>query len=282
MALLPTEKTWGKNNKEIKYLNRDFASLRQSLIDFTRTYYADTFNDIMKLGVGNLGRRAFNLSAMCKELDDYRIKNTYSRILQAKLDIELITNSVNGGRNVERFMDLDFIIDFIEKDSSIRPRYLIFQLTHVGRDIEDMLLQNTFTVDYLYKIYGDAFICKVISAAEGKKTAWKLDNLFDETTKIFIEKLENRFKNLEQKYNTKCIFFFGLGDVPLIEKHYRYYKSSPYFMEIIYNDVLYYTWLEMNQKLNLTISDQTGIPDEHPSSVSNKIISEILYKRLKS
>lgn len=244
--------------------------------------YADTFNDMMELGAGNLGRRAFNLSAMCKELDDYRIKNTYSRILQAKLDIGLITNSVNGGRNVERFMDLDFIIDFIEKDSSIRPRYLIFQLTHIGRDIEDMLLQNTFTVDYLYKIYGDAFIGKVISAAEGKKTAWKLDSLFDEATRIFIEKLENRFKNLEQKYNTKCIFFFGLGDVHLIEKHYQYYKSSPYFMEIIYNDVLYYTWLEMNQKLHLMISDQTGIPDDHPSSVSNKIISEMLYKRLKS
>jgi hypothetical protein len=52
-------------------------------------------------------------------------------------------------------------------------------------------------------------------------------------------------------------------------------------MEIIYNDVLYYTWLEMNQKLHLMISDQTGIPDDHPSSASNKIISEILYKRLK-
>jgi hypothetical protein len=52
MALLPTEKTWGKNNKEIKYLNRDFASLRQSLIDFTRTYYADTFNDFNEASPG--------------------------------------------------------------------------------------------------------------------------------------------------------------------------------------------------------------------------------------
>jgi hypothetical protein len=52
MALLPTEKTWGKNNKDIKYLNRDFASLRQSLIDFTRTYYADTFNDFNEASPG--------------------------------------------------------------------------------------------------------------------------------------------------------------------------------------------------------------------------------------
>lgn len=52
MALLPTEKTWGKNKKDIKYLNRDFASLRQALIEFTRTYYADTFNDFNEASPG--------------------------------------------------------------------------------------------------------------------------------------------------------------------------------------------------------------------------------------
>jgi hypothetical protein len=52
MALLPTEKNWGKNKKDIKYLNRDFASLRQALIEFTRTYYADTFNDFNEASPG--------------------------------------------------------------------------------------------------------------------------------------------------------------------------------------------------------------------------------------
>jgi hypothetical protein len=52
MALLPTEKTWGKNKKDIKYLNRDFASLRQALIEFTKTYYADTFNDFNEASPG--------------------------------------------------------------------------------------------------------------------------------------------------------------------------------------------------------------------------------------
>lgn len=52
MALLPTEKTWGKNKKDIKYLNRDFASIRQALIEFTRTYYSDTFNDFNEASPG--------------------------------------------------------------------------------------------------------------------------------------------------------------------------------------------------------------------------------------
>ena len=31
--------------KNIKYLNKDFNSFRNDLIEFTRTYYPDTFND---------------------------------------------------------------------------------------------------------------------------------------------------------------------------------------------------------------------------------------------
>lgn len=52
MALLPTEKNWGKNNRDVKYLNRDFTSLREALIEFTKTYYADTFNDFNSASPG--------------------------------------------------------------------------------------------------------------------------------------------------------------------------------------------------------------------------------------
>lgn len=52
MALLPTEKNWGKNNKDIKYLNRDFASLRDALVEFTKTYYSDTFSDFNEASPG--------------------------------------------------------------------------------------------------------------------------------------------------------------------------------------------------------------------------------------
>ena len=52
MALLPTEKNWGKNSKDIKYLNRDFASLRDALVEFTKTYYSDTFSDFNEASPG--------------------------------------------------------------------------------------------------------------------------------------------------------------------------------------------------------------------------------------
>ena len=31
--------------KDIKYLNKDFNTFRSSLLDFSKTYYPDTFND---------------------------------------------------------------------------------------------------------------------------------------------------------------------------------------------------------------------------------------------
>ena len=52
MALKPIDKSWATNKKDIKYLNRDFASLRQALIEFTKTYYSNTYNDFSEASPG--------------------------------------------------------------------------------------------------------------------------------------------------------------------------------------------------------------------------------------
>ena len=52
MALNPKDKSWISNKKDIKYLNRDFASLRQSLIEFTKTYFANTNSDFSDASPG--------------------------------------------------------------------------------------------------------------------------------------------------------------------------------------------------------------------------------------
>ena len=40
--------------KDIKYLNKDFNTFRESLIDFTQTYYPNTFNDFSEGSPGML------------------------------------------------------------------------------------------------------------------------------------------------------------------------------------------------------------------------------------
>ena len=38
-------KTFKSNKKDISYVNRDFSSLKQQLIDFTKKYYPQSYKD---------------------------------------------------------------------------------------------------------------------------------------------------------------------------------------------------------------------------------------------
>ena len=45
MAIQPLNKNWGTNNKNINYVGKDFGALKQNLIDFTKTYFPNTYSD---------------------------------------------------------------------------------------------------------------------------------------------------------------------------------------------------------------------------------------------
>lgn len=47
-------KTFAANTKDINYLNRDFASLRQQLIDFTKQYYPQSYKDFSESSPGQI------------------------------------------------------------------------------------------------------------------------------------------------------------------------------------------------------------------------------------
>lgn len=47
-----TQKSFAPNSKEIRYLNRDFSQLRESLINFAKTYYPTTYKDFSAAAPG--------------------------------------------------------------------------------------------------------------------------------------------------------------------------------------------------------------------------------------
>ena len=51
MALKPINKTWG-SNKSINYVGKDFATLKENLIDFTKTYFPNTYSDFNEASPG--------------------------------------------------------------------------------------------------------------------------------------------------------------------------------------------------------------------------------------
>ena len=52
MAVKPIIKNWGSDNKNFNYLNKDFASLREALIEFTKTYFPSTYSDFNEASPG--------------------------------------------------------------------------------------------------------------------------------------------------------------------------------------------------------------------------------------
>ena len=52
MALKPLDKNWGNNKKSISYIGKDFATLKQNLIEFTKTYFPNTYSDFNESSPG--------------------------------------------------------------------------------------------------------------------------------------------------------------------------------------------------------------------------------------
>ena len=51
MAIKPLKKSWG-SNKTINYVGKDFGQLKQNLIDFTKTYFPNTYSDFSEASPG--------------------------------------------------------------------------------------------------------------------------------------------------------------------------------------------------------------------------------------
>ena len=52
MAIVSSNKNFKNKGKDIKYLNKDFASFRQNLIEFSKTYFPRTYNDFNETSPG--------------------------------------------------------------------------------------------------------------------------------------------------------------------------------------------------------------------------------------
>ena len=52
MALKPLDKSWKNNKKDINYVGKDFATLKQNLIEFTKTYFPNTYSDFNESSPG--------------------------------------------------------------------------------------------------------------------------------------------------------------------------------------------------------------------------------------
>ena len=51
MAIKSVKKSWG-TNKSINYVGKDFSQFKQNLIEFTKSYFPDTYSDFNEASPG--------------------------------------------------------------------------------------------------------------------------------------------------------------------------------------------------------------------------------------
>ena len=52
MAFKVTNKNIGKNSRDISYLGKDFEAFRKNLIEYSKTYFPNTYNDFNETSPG--------------------------------------------------------------------------------------------------------------------------------------------------------------------------------------------------------------------------------------
>ena len=115
--ILDTPKSFKPENKDIKYLNRDFSQLKQSLMDFAKTYYPNTYKDFSEASTGMMFMEmAAYVGDVLSYYIDYQFKESgkfwsgYDALFEGMpLSEEVIKNEVNKfslGSNAEAFWKL--------------------------------------------------------------------------------------------------------------------------------------------------------------------------------
>ena len=88
------------NTKDIKYFNRDFVGLKDLLVDFTKTYYPNTYNDFSPSSPG----------MMVLEMSAY-----IGDVLSFYLDNQIQETFVQYARQTESIFNLAYMLGYRPK-----------------------------------------------------------------------------------------------------------------------------------------------------------------------
>ena len=121
------------NTKDIKYFNRDFVGLKDLLVDFTKTYYPNTYNDFSPSSPG----------MMVLEMSAY-----IGDVLSFYLDNQIQETFVQYARQTESIFNLAYMLGY-------RPK--VTKTSTVDVDIYQQLPAKlsggTYIPDYDYALF---------------------------------------------------------------------------------------------------------------------------------
>lgn len=119
-----------KRKRNIKYLNKDFNSFKNSLIEFSKTYFPNTYNDFSEASTGML------YIEMASYLGD---------ILSFYLDNQIQETFIQHSRQIKNIFSLAYFLGYEPKVTT--PAQTIISIYQVVPATQDL------TPDYSYSLY---------------------------------------------------------------------------------------------------------------------------------
>jgi len=242
---------------------------------YWREHYPDTFN-LYKNKVTYYPSSLIMISL--DELVQYREKNRWSGILKNFLGFNLMTKAENGGINYRNIERLELLIKYLKEEKKYVPKYCVFQLTSIIRDVVEFTNQNINDgLMWIGKEKRDELI-KDIELLDDPMRRGNLNRTIADVFFIVVNRLVEQFNKLE-KIGCKCLFFIGMEDIyshPLIIDKL---KENPYYFPIIFNRTEYSSWDKMNSDNYLTLRQNIDVNDDHPCLDSHKWLANTLYKK---
>lgn len=122
------------SNKDIKYINRDFSSLRQSLIDYSRTYFPTSYNDFSPSSPG----------MMFMEMAAY-----VGDVLSFYLDNQLQETYLQFARQKNNLFELAYMFNYKPRVTSVATTTIDFYQQVPAIDAGG----GDYVPDYSYALY---------------------------------------------------------------------------------------------------------------------------------
>jgi hypothetical protein len=120
-------------NRDIKYLSKDFSDFRSSLIDFTKTYFPSTYNDFTPSSPGML---FMEMSAYVGD------------ILSFYLDNQIQENFIQFTRQTNNLYTLAYMLGYKPKVTAAATVDI-----DVYQQIPSLLVNGEYVPDYTYALY---------------------------------------------------------------------------------------------------------------------------------
>jgi len=215
------------------------------------------------------------------ELVEFRESNKYSSLLKNFISCTLMSKAENGGCNYRNIEMMELYIEYLNKEKKFTPKYCVFQLTNIIRDVIEFSGNHSLLCDDAERWLGKelkAELIQNVSTLNDPLRDKKLNFIISKIFSILIDRINKNFIILESM-GCKCTVFNGVEDEYSHHLVSEILLQNKFYMPIIFNRSEYRSWDHMNKENFLTLKKNIDVNDDHPCLDSHKWLANTLYKK---